>query len=144
MANSPFPPERHKRTTPKRVKLSEFPENERPKLISPHRQRFITTLKIIAYRAESALCSILRQHLKKSDEARTLAKTIWTQTADLIPDYQTKTLTVTLHHFPSPQISRIVANFLEQRNQTDTEYPGTGLRLRYTMVSSTIPGDPGS
>jgi hypothetical protein len=134
----------NKRITPRRVKLSELPENERPKLISPHRQRFITTLKIIAYRAESAVCSNLRQHLKKSDEARTLAKTIWTQTADLIPDYQTKTLTVKLHHFPSPQISRIVANFLEQLNQTDTEYPGTGLRLRYTMVSSTIPGDPGS
>jgi hypothetical protein len=48
----------------------------RPKLISPHRQRFITTLKIIAYRAESAVAAYLRQHLAHSDETRTLAKAI--------------------------------------------------------------------
>lgn len=131
------------RTTPRRVPLSQIPEAERPKLISPHRQRFITTLKIIAYRAESAVAAYLRQHLAHSDEARTLAKAIWDQPADLIPDYQTGTLTVRLHHFPSPQVSRHVARLLEHLNRVDAEYPGTGLRLRYALVSPTAPGDQG-
>jgi len=131
------------RKTPRRVPLSKIPEAERPKLISPHRQRFITTLKIISYRAESAVAAYLRQHLAHSDEARTLAKAIWAQPADLIPDYQAGTLTVRLHHFPSPQVSRHVARLLEHLNQVDAEYPGTGLRLRYALVSPTVPGDPG-
>ena len=123
--------------------LSSIPEAERPKLISPHRQRFITTLKIITYRAESAICSLLRRHLARSDDARTLAKAIWAQPADLIPDYQAGILTVRLHHFPSPQVSRNVGRLLEHLNQTEAEYPGTGLRLRYELVSTIVPGDPG-
>ena len=131
------------RTTKRRLPLSQIPEADRPKVISPHRQRFITTLKIIAYRAESAICSLLRPHLAHSDEARTLAKNIWTQPADLVPDYDAGTLTVSLHHFPSPQQSRIVGQLLEKLNQADAEYPGTGLRLRYALVSATVPRDPG-
>lgn len=131
------------RATPRRVPLGQLPEAERPKVISPHRLRFITTLKIVAYRAESAICSILRPHLSHSDEARTLAKAIWAQPADLIPDHQAGTLTVRLHHFPSPQVSRVVGRLLDHLNEVDAEYPGTGLRLRYALVSPTVPGDPG-
>jgi hypothetical protein len=131
------------RSTPRRVPLSQLPEADRPKLISPHRQRFITTLKIIAYRAESAVCAFLRQHLSHGDEARSLAKRIWAQPGDIVPDYQAKTLTVRLHHFTSPQLSRIVERLLDHLNQADAEYPGTGLRLRYALVSPTVPGDPG-
>jgi hypothetical protein len=131
------------RATKRRLPLSQIPEADRPKVISPHRQRFITTLKIIAYRAESAICSLLRPHLPHSDEARTLAKNIWAQPADLVPDYDAGTLTVRLHHFPCPQRSRIVGQLLEKLNQADAEYPGTGLRLRYALVSATVPRDPG-
>jgi len=131
------------RDTKRRLPLSQIPEADRPKVISPHRHRFITTLKIIAYRAESAICSLLRPHLAHSDEARTLAKAIWAQLADIIPDYHAGILTVRLHHFPSPQQSRIVGQLLQHLNQADTEYPGTGLRLRYALVSPTVPGDPG-
>jgi prepilin-type processing-associated H-X9-DG protein len=131
------------RALKRRLPLSQIPEADRPKVISPDRMRFITTLKIVAYRAESAVCSLLRQHLPRSDEARTLAKAIWAQPADLQPDYQAGTLTVRLHHFPSPHLSRQVAHLLEHLNQADAEYPGTGLRLRYDLVSATIPGDPG-
>lgn len=132
------------RITKRRLPLSQIPEADRPKILSPHRQRFITTLKIVAYRAESAICSLLRPRLAHSDEARTLAKAIWTQPADLVPDYDAGTLTVRLHHFPSPQQSRIVGQLLDHLNQADAAYPGTGLRLRYALVSPTVPGDPGS
>jgi hypothetical protein len=131
------------RATAKRVRLCSLSEADRPRVISPHRQRFITTIKLIAYRAESAICSILRPLLSHAEESRSLAQTIWKQPGDLVPDHQNKTLTVRLHHFPSPQTSRNVEQLFNHLNQTDVEYPGTGLRLRYALVSPTIPGDPG-
>lgn len=131
------------RATAKRVPLRKLLEADRPKVISPHRQRFITTIKLIAYRAESAICTILRPHLAHAEEARSLAQAIWTQPGDLVPDHQNQTLTVRLHHFPSPQTSRIVEHLFDHLNQADVEYPGTGLRLRYALVSPTVPGDPG-
>lgn len=131
------------RETPRRVSISSLPEADRPRLISPDRQRFMTTLKIIAYRAETAVCSLLRQFITRDDEARTLVKAIWNQPADLIPDYHNKTLTIRLHHFPSPQISRVVEKLLSTLNQINHTYPGTDLSVRYGMVSAVIPGDPG-
>jgi hypothetical protein len=130
-----------KRTTPRRIALKDLPEADRPRLISPARQRFINTLKITAYRAESAIVSIIRKHLGHSDEARALAKDIWTHTADILPDPITSTLTIRLHHFTNPQASRAVQELLDHLNRTETIYPGTTLRLKYELVSKPIPGD---
>ena len=103
--------------------------------------RFINTMKITAYRAESAVVAILRKHLGHGDEARSLAKDIWTHPADLLPDPTTGTLTVRLHHFTNPQASRAVHELLIYLNSSRTYYPGTTLRLQYELVSSPIPGD---
>jgi hypothetical protein len=130
-----------KRTTPRRIALKDLPEADRPRLISPARQRFINTMKITAYRAESALVSILRKHLGHSDDARALAKDIWTHTADILPDPNANTLTIRLHHFTNPQASRAVQELLNHLNRTETIYPGTTLRLKYELVSKPIPGD---
>lgn len=128
------------RQTRRRIPLSELPEADRPKVISPARYRFINTMKITAYRAESAVVSILRKHLGHGDEARALAKDIWTHTADLLPDLDAGTLTVRLHHFTNPQASRAVHELLCYLNETQTNYPGTALRLQYELVSNPVPG----
>jgi hypothetical protein len=124
----------------RRIPLSELPEADRPKVISPARYRFINTMKITAYRAESAVVSILRKHLGHGDEARALAKDIWTHTADLWPDLRAGTLTVRLHHFTNPQASRAVQELLGYLNETQTNFPGTTLRLQYELVSNPVPG----
>lgn len=128
------------RTTPRRVALKDLPEADRPKVIGPARYQFINTMKITAYRAESAVVSILRQYLGRSDDARALAKDIWTHAADILPDAAAGTLTIRLHHFTNPQASRAVQGLLDQLNATEIDYPGTTLKLRYELVSSVVPG----
>jgi hypothetical protein len=53
-----------------------MPEEQRPKLISHTRRQFLNTIRMTAYRAETALVAIIRQHLKRSDDAHALAKAI--------------------------------------------------------------------
>jgi prepilin-type processing-associated H-X9-DG protein len=130
------------KTTPRRVALKALPEAQRPKLISPKRQQLINVLKITAYRAETALANILRESLSHPDEARSLAKDIFTQTADLIPDHEAKRLTVRLHHATNPQATRAVQRLLDELNTMEVVYPGTDTRIRYELVSTPFPGNP--
>ena len=103
--------------------------------LAPTRQRFLDTIKMIAYRAETALASSLREGMARSDDTRAVLREIFVTEADLIPDEGVGTLTIGLHHLTS-RASDAAARFLaEQLNATETVYPGTNLRLVYKMVS---------
>ncbi len=124
---------------PSRIPLSCLPPNQRPKLVSAQRNFFLNTIRIIAYRAETALVNVLRKNLMHQDEARRILKTLFTHDADLLVDDKEKTLTVRLHHFSSRQISLAVEKILDELNKTETIFPDTNLRLIYEMVSSSNP-----
>src|ERR1019366_6379875 len=62
------------------------------------RKHFIDTIKLIAYRAETSMASLLRDKLSRADDARALLRQIYDTEVDLIPDLENKTLTVRLHH----------------------------------------------
>ena len=128
-----------RKNTPKHIKLSDIPEAQRPKLISHTRRQFLNTIRMIAYRAETALVSIIREHLRRNDDARALAKALFVHDADLIFDPNAQTLTVRLHHFTNPQSSKAVCAVLQQLNQAEIDFPATKIRLRYEMVSSPNP-----
>jgi hypothetical protein len=63
----------------------------------------IDTIKLIAYRAETALAQLAREEMHRLDDARSLIRQLFRTEVDLIPDQQSKTLTVRLHplHCPS-------------------------------------------
>lgn len=124
---------------PKHIKLSELPEDQRPKLISHTRRQFLNTIRMTAYRAETALVAIIREHLKRSDDARALAKAIFTQDADLIFDSDLQTLTVRLHHFTNPLSSKAVSAVLQQLNLAEIDFPATNIKIKYEMVSPPSP-----
>ncbi len=129
-----------RRKTPKRIALKDLPPEKRPRFIAPARTQLLNTIRITAYRAETVLAIELRQHLARHDDARALLQDLFTHDADLVVDTQNKTLTVRIHHFTNPQASRAIAAMLNHLNQTETEYPGTNLVLRYQMVSAPNPG----
>jgi prepilin-type processing-associated H-X9-DG protein len=130
-----------RRKIAKRIALKDLPPEKRPRFIAPARTQLLNTIRITAYRAETVLALELRQHLARHDDARALLQDLFTHDADLVVDTQNKTLTVRLHHFTNPQASRAIAAMLDHLNQTETEYPGTNLVLRYQMVSAPNPGD---
>jgi len=125
----------NRKQTPKHMRWIELPEPFRFVPLSPTRKRFMDTIKMIAYRAETALASLLREVMARPDDARALLREIFATEANLIPDESAGTLTVALHHLTN-RASDEAARFLaEQLNATETLYPGTNLRLIYKLVS---------
>jgi len=59
---------------PRKVTLKELPETERFSQLCPESKHFIDTIKMIAYRAESALAGEVREHLQREDDARALLR----------------------------------------------------------------------
>jgi hypothetical protein len=96
---------------------------------------FMNVLRMIAYRAETAVVNLLQDHYSRVDEeGRMLVKEIIKSDADLKPDYENRTLTVRLHCLSTPRANRAVEYLCTILNETESVYPGTDLRLIYETV----------
>jgi hypothetical protein len=124
-----------RKETPKHVRLVDLPEEERFVPLSPTRKQFLDTIKMIAYRAETALAGMLWETVSRADETRALLREIFATEADLLPDEAAGTLTVRLHHLTNHASDEAARYLAEQLNATESVYPGTNLRLVYKLVS---------
>jgi TolA-binding protein len=73
-----------RKQTQHHIPVQSLPEEERVTRLRTERKHFLDTIKMIAYRAETSLVSMLREHLARSDDARTLVRQIFETEADLI------------------------------------------------------------
>lgn len=109
--------------------MAELPKNEQFSQLGTQSKHLIDTLKMIAYRAETALANRLREHLSHPDEARRLLQTLFTTEADLLPDHEQGTLTVRLHHLANQRSDNAIQKLCDELNATETCFPATQLRL---------------
>jgi len=128
-----------RKQTPHHIPVKELPESERFSRLLTERKHFIDTIKLIAYRAETSMASILREKLSRADDARSLLRQIYDTEVDLIPDLENKTLTVRLHHLTQAAHDEAVRYLCDQLNATATIFPDTELRLVYQLGASQIP-----
>lgn len=119
-----------------KIQLKELPEHERYRQLCPESKHFIDTIKMIAYRAESALAGGLVEHLQRGDDKRALLRRVFVTPANLRPDYEQKTLTVELHRLGSPLQDAAVAQLCAELTATETLFPTTDLRLIYRQIGS--------
>lgn len=119
--------------TPKHITLAELPEAERFEHLRTHSKHLIDTIKMVAYRAETAMAQVLPEAMSRHEEARSLLRNIYRTEADLIPDEQAHTLTVVLHHLANRSTDKGVRHLCEELNATETIFPGTTLRLVYEL-----------
>jgi hypothetical protein len=122
--------------TPKKITLKELPAHERFAQLCPESKHFIDTIKMIAYRAESALAGEVRETLARTDDARALLRRLFVTPANLRPDHAAKTLTVELHRCGSALQDATIAQLCETLTATETTFPTTNLRLIYRQVVS--------
>jgi hypothetical protein len=119
-----------RKNTPARIKLADMPEVKRYNKLKTESKLFINIIKMIAYRAETALFNLMKPFFKNAyKEGRMLIKSILASDADLAPDYLNNTLTVTLHTQSSPRNNLAASELCKIVNQTEEVYPGTNLKL---------------
>jgi prepilin-type processing-associated H-X9-DG protein len=118
-----------RKQTPKHATLGELPEAERFKQLGTQSKHLIDTLKMIAYRAETAMANSLREHLSRPNEARGLLQALYQTEADILPDHEAGTLTVRLHHSANASTDAAIQKLCDELNETETLFPRTNLRL---------------
>jgi len=124
-----------RKQTPYYIQLKDMPVGERYNKLKTESKLFMNTIKMIAYRAETAVANILVPYYKKAEtEMRMLVKEIIKSDADLIPDYENKTLTIRLHSMSTPRANKAVLELCKVLNETETIYPNTNLKLIYKTV----------
>jgi hypothetical protein len=120
--------------TPNHRKWDELPETEKFERLAPSRKQLVDTVKMIAYRAETAMASIVREVLARSDDGRSLLRDLFRSEADLLPDVEHRLLHVQVHPMANPRSNRAIMHLLEHLNAAEFTYPGTNLQLVYSLA----------
>ena len=123
-----------RKKTPHHVALQDLPKEEQFPRLRAERKHFVDTIKLLAYRAETALVGTVREALARHDDGRALVRELMRTTADLHPDLDAKTLTVQLHPLPSRLQDAAVQHLAGELTATETVFPGTDLRLVFTLT----------
>ena len=123
---------------PYKISIGEMPENIRYNKLKTESKHLQNIIKIICYRAETAIANLLSCYYRKSsDEIRALVKSIIFAKADLYPNYQTNTLTVRLNSLATPRDNLAVREICQTINDYEAIFPGTKLKLVYKTTTLT-------
>jgi transposase len=124
------------KSTAKHLAWDQFPEDAKFQRLAPSRKRLTDTVKLVAYRAETAMSRLLRGSLRREDDCRSLLRDLFRSDADLIPDCDNQVLKVRIHTLANPRSNRAIQHLLDHLNATESTFPGTEFRLSYIL------GDP--
>ncbi len=114
---------------PPKIKLAQMPEQIRYNKLKTESKLLMNVIKMICYRAESAVASLITPCLgNPRKEKRMVVKQIIAANADLIPDYENNILTVVLHSMSANRFNNAAAELAALLNETETIFPGTNFR----------------
>ena len=117
-----------RKNTKKKVTIESLAEGERPTQLLPLNKMLTDSVKMIAYRSETALVGLLRRYLNKEDEARALIRELFVSSADIVPDELAQTLTIRIHRMASPVHDMAIGGLLEELTKQEFQHPETGAK----------------
>jgi hypothetical protein len=124
--------------TPKHIEGKDLPDAEKFNRRLPARKRLLDTVRMMAYRAETALVPLLISETVDSSEARTILPTLFVTEADILPDLEHGWLRVRVHRSACPVTDRHRKRLFAFLNEPETGYPGTSLPLVYELVGPNL------
>jgi len=117
---------------PKRVAVKAVIEEAEIVQLAPEAKHLTDALKMVAYRAETALVRCLTPHYARTEEeGRALIREMLLTSADLLPEADHYRLRVRLHSLANPRSNEALAKLCETLNALEIHYPGTDLKLVY-------------
>jgi transposase len=127
-----------RKETKQHIPYSDLPKSDQFKSLKKSGKQFVDTIKMLSYRAETAMVNILREEMYKTDEARALIQQVFTTAIDIEPNEVENILTIKLHNMANPKHNKYIKKLCEVLNESETIFPGTNLRLIYSLVSNQI------
>jgi transposase len=134
-----------RRDVAKRVEIRDLSERAVVKLAT-ERKHLTDIIKMVAYQAESDLVTLLRPHYARVDqEGRTLLHELFAAAGDIrVSDSE---LNITLAPLSSPHRTLAAQALCETLDQTATIFPGSRLRIRFSVrppprIGLAFPGSP--
>jgi len=118
-----------RKETEHHISVDKLSDEDKFLKLSTQSKYVIDGLKMIAYRAETAMANCLQEFMPHQGETRKVLQALYQTDADIIPDYENKTLTVKLHHLASESMDKVVKKMCEELNATETRFPRTDLQL---------------
>jgi hypothetical protein len=117
---------------PERVPVAELLAEPEIVKLAPEGKHLSDTIKMVAYRAETALVRSLAPHYAKTeDEGRALVRELLLSSADIIPQPDAQRLVIRLHSLANPRSNAALAKLSDTLNTLAIQYPGTTLTLVY-------------
>ena len=120
---------------PKHIDWHDMKEDDKFERLKPSCKHLTDTIKMIAYRAETAMVNTVREKLARKDDARSLIRDLCNSEADILPCIKTDTLTIRVHSMANPRSNRAIEHLLANLNDTEFNYPGTNLKMCFTMAT---------
>lgn len=123
----------------KHIQWTSLEDEDKFERLSPSRKKLTDSVKLISYRAETAMVNIVREDLARHDDGRVLIQDLCRSDADILPDPENGTLNVVIHAMATPRSNRAIDHLLKYLNEAQFNYPGTNLRLVYTLLAPVKP-----
>jgi hypothetical protein len=121
-----------RKALPKRVPVTTVVDEADVVRLAPEGKHLTDTIKMVAYRAETALVRALAPgYARTEEEGRALVREVLASNADLIPEPDQHRLRVRVHSLANPRSNEALAKLCETLTALSVCYPGTDLRLVY-------------
>ena len=124
-----------KNVTDKKILFKDLDENQKFDSSINERKFFLDTIKIIAYRAETAMCNIIKKQMTSPEQARTLIRKMYSADADIELDEINDALIVKIHRTNHWADDKILEYLCAQLNETETLFPATNLTCLFKLVT---------
>jgi hypothetical protein len=128
--------ENKRKEIPYKITIGQMPESTRYNRLNQESKTLMNVLKMICYRAETALARLLSPHYKRSDqEIRMLIKSMIQTPINMEVDRKEEVLNITLYPLSNLRSNEAIRKICDTLNETNTIYPNTKLRLSYKIAS---------
>ncbi len=116
------------------IRWDQLPEEDKFHGLAPTRRRLMDTIRMIAYRAETAMIPLLRDAHTDPPAARTLLQDLFRAGADITPEPEHDRLRVSVHRSARPVTDKRLQKLFAELNAGETTYPGTTMVIHFELV----------
>jgi len=125
--------------TEKHIKWKELDEKDKFLRLLTGRKRLMDTIRMIAYRAETAMVGLITGPTVDSSDARRLLQDLFLTEADILPALENEQLKIRVHSASRPAANRALTQLFDHLNSAQVKYPGTQLRMTFELGGYTVP-----